>query len=81
MLCLSLRMMDLPIRSRLDVSASSRTTKASSTASACLSKPSELNSGRTCSSDKRLMAAAAVQVRSHDGWGLAQNIQYYEVDG
>lgn len=62
--------MDLPIRSRLFVSASNNKTKVSSTASACLSNPKELNSGRSCSSERRPIAAPAVQVRSHDGWGL-----------
>lgn len=69
-LCLALRMMDLPIRRRRAVSASSRTTKASSTASACLSSPWEIQTGRSCSSRRTPIAAAAVQVRSHDGWGL-----------
>lgn len=68
--CLTLRVMDLPIRRRLAVSASNNATKASSTASACLSNPYELNSGRGCSSERRPTAAAAVQVRSQDGWGL-----------
>lgn len=58
------------MRRRRAVRASNRTAKASSTASACLSNPYEPNSGISWSSERRPMAAAAVQVRSQDGWGL-----------
>ena len=71
--CLDLRVMDLPIRRRRAVSASNNATKPSSTASACLSNPYELNSGRSCSLERRPTTAAAVQVRSQDGWGLPFN--------
>lgn len=69
-LCLSLRVIDLPIRSRRLVRESSRKSSACSTASACLSNPKVLSSWRRCNSERRPAAAAAVQVRSHDGWGL-----------
>jgi hypothetical protein len=62
--------MDLPIRSRLFVRASNRTVKACSTASDCVSNPMELNLGSSWSSESRPAAAAAVHVRSQDGWGL-----------
>uniref|UniRef100_A0A2P2KN17 DTW domain-containing family protein n=1 Tax=Rhizophora mucronata TaxID=61149 RepID=A0A2P2KN17_RHIMU len=71
LLCLTLRVMDRPILRRRVVSASNKTTKASSNASARSSNPNELNFGRSCSSERIPMAAAAVQVRSHDGWGLS----------
>ena len=58
------------MRRRRAVSASNRTAKASSTVSACLSNPCVPNSGIRWSSERRSMAAAAVQVRSQDGWGL-----------
>lgn len=75
LVCRIFRVMDLPIRSRRVVRASNKTTKASSMASACLSNPQELNCGRSCSSERRPIAAAAVQVRSHDGWGLPKMFQ------
>lgn len=69
-LCLSVRVIDLPMRSLLEVSAPNKAPNASSNASACLSNPNEFNSWRECSSSRRPTAAAAVHVRSHDGWGL-----------
>ena len=69
-LCLSLRVMERPILRRRAVSASNKTSTAFSNTSLCLSNPQELNCESICSSDSRPMAAAAVQVRSHDGWGL-----------
>ena len=75
--CLTLRVMDLPIRSRRAINASSRTTKASPTASSCLSNLWELHTGRSCSSPRTLIAAVVEQVRSHDGWGLPSK----QIDG
>lgn len=80
LVCLILRVMDLPMRSRLLVRASNRTVKASSTASACLSNPVELNRGRSWSSESRPAAAAAVHVRSQDGWGLPLKYHRWELD-
>lgn len=68
---LTFRVMDLPIRRRLFVRASNRTVKACSTVSACLSNSAELNLGSRWSSKSRPAAAAAVHVRSQDGWGLS----------
>lgn len=62
--------MDLPIRRRRVVRASRSASKAFSIASAWLSKPWRLNLGTRWSSYRRLIAAAAVQLRSHDGCGL-----------
>lgn len=70
MVFLPLRVMDLPILKRRPVSESSSMTKPSSTASACFSNSQLLNCGRRLSSDRSPIAAAAVQVRSHDGCGL-----------
>jgi hypothetical protein len=69
-LCLSLRVIDRPRRTRRTVRASSKISSEHSTASACPSRSNSLSSGRMCNSERRPAAAAAVQVRSHAGWGL-----------
>lgn len=68
--CLSLRVMERPIRSLRPVSDANNTSTLFSTASACLFNPNDSNSEIRCNSSSSPIAAAAVHVRSHDGCGL-----------